>query len=86
MITFLQTISDGIFLISCGALALLVASFFWQLTVYALGKGDDAERSAAKKLVLRYSAYLFLFMLAWWFLPFALRLTYATLLSWTVNR
>ena len=86
MTQFLSIANTGIFLFSCALLALLVAAFCWQLIVYATGKGDDAERAGAKKLVLRYTGLLVLFMLAWWLLPLALRVGYATLLSWTVNR
>ena len=86
MTQFLSLANSGIFIFSCPLLALLVASFSWELILYATGKGDDAERAGAKKHVLRYTGYLTLFMLAWWLIPLALRIGYATLLSWTVNR
>ena len=82
MDTLLQSISFSFFLVCCAALALLTAAFFYELIIYSTSKGDDAERSHAKKLVIRYSGFLFLYMLAWWLVPLIVRLSYATLLSW----
>ncbi len=72
-----QDITNGIFLFSCALLALLVASFCKQLIWYATGKTDDAFRAAAKKKVLRLSAFMVLFMFAWWLIPLCARLVYS---------
>jgi len=81
MDSILSTLSTVIFLLSCAVLALLVASFFWQLVVYATGKSDDAKRAKAKKLIMRFSAFILLFMLAWWLIPLGTRMIAGMFLS-----
>ena len=69
-----QNITDGVFLFSCVLMALLSASFLRQLIFYSTGKTDDVFRAAAKKKVLRFTAFMFLSMLAWWLVPLCVRL------------